>query len=197
MPDLLQSAVIAKRLRDLEAAVREKLALVKNGETGPQGQIGEPGPQGIQGPQGPIGPIGPEGLRGPQGVPGLNGLRGPQGFSGPPGPKGEPGQKGNQGDKGDKGDTGDAGNYIVAINQISDTRIQVILSNGKIYYFDLPRGPRGLPGPHGGGGSGAAARQEVFIGAPATLPNYPALMFDAITVSGQPVYAMRVTDGAA
>jgi len=51
----------------------------------------------------------------------------------------------------------------------------------------------GSPGTPSGG---VVERQEVYIGLPAPLPTWPAIIFDAITVDGQPVYAMRVTDGA-
>lgn len=45
----------------------------------------------------------------------------------------------------------------------------------------------------GGGGS----QQQVFLGAPEPLPNYPALIFDAVTIDGQTSYAMRFNDGLA
>lgn len=47
-----------------------------------------------------------------------------------------------------------------------------------------------------GGGSGGD-RQEVFLGAPAVLPAYPALVFEAVTIAGQTSYRMRFNDGAA
>lgn len=43
---------------------------------------------------------------------------------------------------------------------------------------ELPPGGRGL--------------QEVYIGAPETLPPYPALVFDAVTIDGEEVYQMSV-----
>lgn len=41
-------------------------------------------------------------------------------------------------------------------------------------------------------GSGGETRQEVFIGAPPTLPTYPALIFVSRVVDGQTVYEMQV-----
>lgn len=48
-----------------------------------------------------------------------------------------------------------------------------------------------------GGGGGGGDRQEVFLGAPAVLPAYPALVFEAVTIAGQTSYRMRFNDGAA
>lgn len=44
-------------------------------------------------------------------------------------------------------------------------------------------------------GSGGAGNQQVFIDAPAILPAYPALVFDAVTIGGETVYKMRLNDG--
>lgn len=197
MSDLLQSVVVARRLRELEAKARAALSEVKDGAPGERGDAGETGPIGMQGPPGPPGPEGPEGFRGPQG---LQGPRGIQGEPGPAGSKGDTGPPGTIGPIGPKGDDGDAGNYIVAISQISDSRLQITLSNGKVFFFDLPRGPRGQTGPKGGGGGviqqGGSSQQQIYIGAPSTLPDYPALVFDQITIDSQTVYAMRLNDGA-
>lgn len=39
--------------------------------------------------------------------------------------------------------------------------------------------------------------KEVFIGAPAIAPTYPSIVFEAVTIDGQTVYRMRVSDGTA
>ena len=123
----LRAEVAALTLK-LHLMVSERLAELKNGETGPQGPPGESivGPEGpagpagesIVGPMGPPGPrgesiTGPEGPAGPPGEsvvgpPGPQGIIGPQGPAGPPGesvagPPGPPGESivGPQGEKGD------------------------------------------------------------------------------------------------
>lgn len=46
-------------------------------------------------------------------------------------------------------------------------------------------------------GGGGGSQQEVFLGAPSPLPNYPALVFDPVTIDGQLTYKMRFNDGVA
>lgn len=64
----------------------------------------------------------------------------------------------------------------------------------------VERGTQELAGERGGDASVRQSQapaivdapQEVFIGAPATLPGYPALVFTERTIDGQTVYEMQV-----
>src|SRR5262245_46803973 len=68
--DLLLGKKLAEyelRLVQLEQAVRDRLAAMRDGEKGAPGDKGEKGEQGPQGPQGEQGPQGPQGEQGKQG----------------------------------------------------------------------------------------------------------------------------------
>jgi Collagen triple helix repeat (20 copies) len=113
----------------VQADLRARLTLLRDGapgaagargEPGPQGERGEPGdtvigPQGAQGPVGPPGHHGPPGPPGPQGEPGEPGPQGPpgrEGLAGPagaPGPQGEAGSVGPAGPPGERGERGETG----------------------------------------------------------------------------------------
>lgn len=73
------------RLVNIERAVAERLAALKDGERGPAGPPGERGEKGERGEAGP---------QGERGVDGLNGVDGP---AGPPGERGEKGERGADG----------------------------------------------------------------------------------------------------
>ena len=68
--------------------LRDDIAKIPQGETGPAGLTGPTGLTGPQGIQGLAGPQGLQGVPGPQGPQGIQGLIGSQG---PQGPRGEPG----------------------------------------------------------------------------------------------------------
>lgn len=80
------------------------------------------------------------------------------------------------------------GTGIQGIEQIKD-EIVITLTNGRVQRFKIPE-RRVVAGWFGGG-------QEVFLGAPTPLPNYPAIIFEPITVDGQATYKMRFNDGLA
>jgi hypothetical protein len=100
------------------ADVQARMALVKDGEPGPQGERGMPGERGergekgLQGEKGEIGLQGEKGEIGLQGEPGERGergLSGEQGERGEPGPVGERGLQGERGEPGEKGAVGERG----------------------------------------------------------------------------------------
>ena len=81
----------------------EKIAVIRDGATGPRGPKGDTGATGPQGPKGDTGDPGPQGPKGDTGDPG------------PQGPKGDTGETGPQGPKGDTGDPGPQGSAYSAI----------------------------------------------------------------------------------
>lgn len=92
----------------------ETVAVLTNGQQGPQGEQGPQGPQGERGEQGPKGDTGADGAQGIQGPKGDTGPQGPKGDTGETGPKGDTGLTGPQGPKGDKGDNGSDASVTVA-----------------------------------------------------------------------------------
>ena len=76
------------RLVNLERAVADRLAAVRDGERGPAG------PQGERGEKGDRGEAGPQGERGADGLNGADGPAGPQGERGEKGERGEAGPQG-------------------------------------------------------------------------------------------------------
>jgi Collagen triple helix repeat (20 copies) len=90
------------RLVQLEQAIRERLATLRDGKDGQdgkaeKGETGPQGPQGEQGPQGPQGETGAEGACGPAGRDGSDGNDGERGAPGRDGERGEPGTAGPRG----------------------------------------------------------------------------------------------------
>ena len=115
-----QNAKFTAWLTNMQLAVEERLAKLKDGQNGQDGSqglpgpAGEPGALGPAGPQGLIGKIGPEGPTGPFGEQGPQGERGEDGKQGEKGEKGEagipgPATQGEQGAKGDPGRQGEPG----------------------------------------------------------------------------------------
>lgn len=118
------------RLANLERAVADRVAAVKDGRDGAegapgrdgtngadgrdgapgaQGERGEAGPQGERGPQGEAGQPGPAGERGVDGEIGPRGPAGDRGETGPQGPEGSPGARGDDGAPGPAGEPGPQG----------------------------------------------------------------------------------------
>ena len=106
------------RLVNLERAVADRLAAVRDGERGPAGPQGERGEKGDRGEAGPPGERGADGLNGADGPAGPQGERGEKGDRGEAGPQGErgadglngaDGPAGPQGERGEKGERGEAG----------------------------------------------------------------------------------------
>jgi hypothetical protein len=88
----------AERILILARQIAERLAALKDGETGPVGPSGPEGPPGAPGEPAERGEIGPQGTEGPQGK------EGPQGIPGPQGPLGERGAPGERGERGIPGE---------------------------------------------------------------------------------------------
>lgn len=126
------------RLVNLERAIAERLAAVKDGDRGPpgvgvtiddvaplvvsvvaravatlppavNGRDGKDGRDGVDGIDGKDGAPGERGLPGDQGPPGERGADGAPGVDGAPGRDGKDGAQGPAGERGEKGDTGTAG----------------------------------------------------------------------------------------
>jgi len=93
------------------------VAVVCDGQRGPQGPQGPQGSIGPEGPVGPPGPTGPPGDTGPQGPPGVPGPQGPAGPPGPEGAQGQTGPQGSEGAQGPQGATGQTGQPGVATVQ--------------------------------------------------------------------------------
>lgn len=175
------------------AALKDRVASMAAQSKGDKGDPGERGPKGETGPAGPIG---------------LTGARGPQGE---PGPRGLPGRDGRPGSPGQPGIPGADGVGITRIEQPAEDKARVVLTNGRAYDLTLPRGRDGKDGADGGtvakargGGvstervlqliaeNASAGNQEVFIGAPAVDPTYPAIILADTVVDGQTVYEFTV-----
>jgi hypothetical protein len=128
-------------------------------------------------------------LEGPQGP---KGEKGDAGRDGKPGKDGKDGLSGRDGRDGADGKDGKDGVSVTDANIAADGSLVITLSDGS----EVDAGPiltdvkasviHNLSG--GGGGS----QQEVFIGAPAVLPTYPALIFETTTIGGETVYTMKV-----
>lgn len=96
-----------------------------------------------------------------------------------------------------KGDDGEPGTGIDRIEQPNEDTARIILTDGREFDLKLPRGANGITQTLVKGGGTApqstgGGSQEVFIGAPAILPTYPALIFTERTIDGQTVYEMQV-----
>jgi Collagen triple helix repeat (20 copies) len=103
---------------NMQLAVDERLAKLRDGEKGERGLPGEQGPQGAPGEKGEPGAKGEPGepgepgQRGDKGEPGEKGdqgLQGKDGQHGDPGPQGAQGLAGDRGEKGDEGKPGERG----------------------------------------------------------------------------------------
>lgn len=136
-------------------------------------------------------------IRGADGINGLNGRDGIDGTNG---------IDGRNGIDGTTGKDGADGVGIALIEQRDDASFHITLNDGREFQINLPEPKRTtIVGGGGGGlsktqadllyapiGSGGGAAQEIYIGAPSTLPNHPALIFTQRTIDGQTVYEMQV-----
>jgi Collagen triple helix repeat (20 copies) len=97
-----QLAEHALRLMQLETAVRNRLAELRDGEKGVPGEKGEKGDQGEKGEAGQAGQAGAKGDQGDPGAPG-EAVTGPAGRDGIDGKDGAPGERGERGLPGQPG----------------------------------------------------------------------------------------------
>jgi hypothetical protein len=103
--DLLLGKKLAEhelRLMQLETAIRNRLAELRDGEKGDPGEKGEKGEKGEQGEAGRVGENGAKGDQGDQGPPG-EAISGPAGRDGIDGKDGAPGERGEPGELGQPG----------------------------------------------------------------------------------------------
>lgn len=125
---------------------------------------------------------GPQGPKGDKGDPGKDGLPGKDGKDGLPGKDGKDGVDGKDGKDGvsvsDASIAAD-GSLVLTLSDGSEIDAGPILTDVKASVI------------HNLAGSGGG-NQEVFIGAPAVLPTYPALVFDEVVIAGETVYQMKV-----
>lgn len=133
----------------------------------------------------------------------VRGQDGANGKDGADGKDGKDGKNGADGINGLNGKDGADGIGIALIEQRSETGFFITLDDGREFEIELPK-PKSATMVGGGGlsksradelyapiGSGGS-KEQVFIGEPATLPTYPALIFTERTVDGQTVYEMQV-----
>lgn len=152
----------------------------------------------------------------------IRGADGRDGRDGRDGADGVKGDKGERGLAGRDGRDGKDGIGIELVEQTDEETFRIVYGDGREVEIKLPVTKRTtVIGGGGSGGSGggiveivagegiavdntdparpivsatgsADSRQEVFIGAPAILPTYPALIFTERTIGGQTVYEMQV-----
>lgn len=126
------------------------------------------------------GPAGPKGDKGDTGKDGKPGKDGKDGISGKDGKDGAAGQDGKDGVSVTDATIAADGSLVLTLSDGSELDAGPLLTDVKASVI------------HNLGGSGGSGNQEVFIGSPAVLPDYPALIFDVVTVGGQTVYEMKV-----
>lgn len=142
------------------------------GDTGERGPQGEPGKDGRDGKDGKDGR---DGINGKNGLDGVDGLDGADGRDGKNGKDGADGKDGRDGLNGANGKDGSDGVGIAAIEQPNPDTAKVVLTDGREYDLNLPRGRDGKDGQtitinkRGGSGSNTDAPQTAVGGFVPTL----------------------------
>jgi hypothetical protein len=123
-----QLAEHALRLMQLETAVRDRLAELRDGEKGERGEKGEQGEKGEAGQAGAPGAKGDQGDKGDQGETG-EAVTGPAGRDGIDGKDGAPGAPGERGERGLPGDPGVDGRTLFNIRDTYDAAEKYLMGD--------------------------------------------------------------------